>query len=234
MKFKHSCGHVFNTRPLSVLGQDSCVKCAGKLQMTHAEYRKKLKATRPEFEPVEKYVQSRTKSLHRHVPCGYEWRVAPNTLLAINTGCPSCAVKAKNVTTQGGKQFSLRGYEPQALKVLLRQGYKPSEITDDLKGKTPRIRYRYGAKQRIYRPDFYIARRNMIVEVKSLATLGVRDFRFGCSVEALRKTQAKARQCIRDGFNFRLMVMRDNGTQIRVPSDWMHLSRSQLQDAVSI
>lgn len=44
------------------------------------------------YEPLEDYINSFTKILHKHKLCGYEWAVSPNNLRKIKD-CPNCCSK---------------------------------------------------------------------------------------------------------------------------------------------
>ena len=57
---------------------------------TNEEYVKELYEKNPEIIPLEEYKGNTTEILHRHVPCGYEWKVPPKRLLRGN-GCPKCS-----------------------------------------------------------------------------------------------------------------------------------------------
>ena len=56
---------------------------------THDEYVSELKNINPYIEVVEQYINSSTKIKHKCLKDGYEWYVAPSTILA-GHGCPMC------------------------------------------------------------------------------------------------------------------------------------------------
>lgn len=57
---------------------------------TNEEYVKELSEKNPDIIPLEKYQGNIVEILHRHIPCGYEWKVPPKRLLRGN-GCPKCS-----------------------------------------------------------------------------------------------------------------------------------------------
>ena len=59
--------------------------------ITDQEY--KLRLANSEYSSLEPYQLSNKKILHRHNPCGYEWKVSPNNLAKI-VSCPKCYRKA--------------------------------------------------------------------------------------------------------------------------------------------
>src|SRR5690606_1171841 len=73
-----------------------------------------------------------------------------------------------------GRKLLLQGYEAQALEYLVAQGFDPADIKCECEfGDGLRIRYKYASRVRTYMPDIFIARHNIIVEVKSKATMGL-------------------------------------------------------------
>lgn len=64
-------------------------------KLTDEEYRQKLKETNPEYINIMPYQGSKTKILHRHIPCGYTWDVKPNVLDQNTYGCPLCSGKVR-------------------------------------------------------------------------------------------------------------------------------------------
>ena len=56
---------------------------------THEEYVKELSIKNPNIEVVERYVNTATKIKHRCLIDGFEWNVAPATILR-GHGCPQC------------------------------------------------------------------------------------------------------------------------------------------------
>lgn len=67
-------------------------------KLTNEEYQQKLKETNPEFINIMPYQGSKTKILHKHIPCGYTWYVKPNVLDQNTYGCPLCSGKVRKDT----------------------------------------------------------------------------------------------------------------------------------------
>ena len=229
MKFRHSCGYEWDARPRVTIFGTSCPQCAGRQQKTHPQYVKDLRKVFPEIKVVGTYLNAVTSILHRH-SCGHEWKVRPNSLLKGTSGCPCCGMKMKVVKIKG-RTMALRGYEPQALKLLIKEGYDVRDIRIDSENKTPRIHYNFKDGRHIYRPDFYLKKEKLIVEVKSKATLGLEPypFRNGLSASDLfNKTKAKARRCMVKGYAFRLIVLDKDGRELGLPHNWWSMKRCEV------
>lgn len=88
---RHStCGHQWFIKPNSILQGSECPNCYKISQTkTHKQYVEELNH---DYQVLEPYVNDRTKILHKHVVCGYEWLVRPNDIIS-RPGCPKCANK---------------------------------------------------------------------------------------------------------------------------------------------
>ena len=88
-----ACGHEWLAYPNSILKGSGCPNCANiKRTKTIEQYKKQI----PEaYELLEPYINNYTPILHRHIACGYEWRVAPTSILQ-GYGCPVCATSGFN------------------------------------------------------------------------------------------------------------------------------------------
>lgn len=77
--------------------------------------------------------------------------------------------KYRTYLTPSGKEIKLQGYEPYIYNQLL-DYFSEEEIISD-RDKIPNIKYIYDNKKKIYYPDFYIPKENLIIEVKSTYTV---------------------------------------------------------------
>ena len=89
---------------------------------THEEYVVELSAINPNIEIVEKYVDAKTKILHRCLLDDYKWLVCPNKTLQ-GKGCPKCA--KNNKKTHDEYVYELSSKNP-SLKVI--EEYKGCKI----------------------------------------------------------------------------------------------------------
>ena len=110
-----------------------------------------------------------------------------------------------------GNVVKLRGYEPKALEYMIhRVGIPEGSIIADREN-IPTITYTFLGKDHRYFPDFYIPKRNLIVEVKSVWTLA-------SSRKVFNTMVAKASACLAQGFKFKLLVMKPNGEELKLPA----------------
>ena len=84
----------FWIRPNDLTRGSGCAKCstevAGKkLSKTPQDYLQELEVTFPDYEVLGDYINNKTKILHRHKVCGYEWETRPNSIIS-GQGCPKC------------------------------------------------------------------------------------------------------------------------------------------------
>ena len=88
------CEYTWEIRADHLLEGHGCPKCGGALQKDNNLFVKQLEEKQVLIEPLEEYVNAKTKILCRCRICHNEWKVLPNKLLAGN-GCPVCASRRK-------------------------------------------------------------------------------------------------------------------------------------------
>lgn len=89
---KHHCikHDVFwDASPDNILHGYGCPKCGGNIKKTHEEYVEELYKCNPDIEAVGKYINAKTKILHRCKIDNYEWFISPTHTL-LGQGCPQC------------------------------------------------------------------------------------------------------------------------------------------------
>jgi len=87
---EHICGFQWKITPGNMLGGTGCPNCyLSRNRKSTCRYEQELERSFPDYESLEKYINSRTKILHKHTICGYEWSISPNSVLRGN-GCPKC------------------------------------------------------------------------------------------------------------------------------------------------
>ncbi len=125
--------------------------------------------------------------------------------------------KLKDYVLSSDKVIKVQGYEPLALDILFRKGYKENDLLiedNDIEQKIGKIFYydKKGKKRR-YFPDIYIISENKIIEVKSIYTFNLHK-----EINLL-----KQERCIEMGINFKFMIF--NGKK-------QLLSESQVKDLI--
>lgn len=97
-KIKHLClihNKEFMVSPNEILSRRvGCSQCTSERKTkaftkTHEQYLLDLKKFNPNIIPLEKYVNEKTKILHKCLICEFEWKVRPNNVLT-HKGCPKC------------------------------------------------------------------------------------------------------------------------------------------------
>lgn len=180
------------------------------------------------------YINAKTK-VNVICPTHGEFRITPNNLLS-GKGCNTCKNSLKQIQRKG-KKFKVQGYEPQALDYMLSFGLKVSEIDCYESGNVPSIKTSFKLDTHthsIHYPDFYIPKRNLVVEVKSLGTLGLEERTLGkyTPKQAFKLMQHKSKQAKKQGYKYLCLVMNKEGDRIDLPKDWDSISRSKVLDFI--
>ena len=76
---------------------------------TNEEYILELSKKNPEYISLAQYQGSAVKIMHKHLSCGYEWKVIPNSLL-LGHGCPKCAGRMLKTKEQYAEELP-EGYQ---------------------------------------------------------------------------------------------------------------------------
>lgn len=166
--------------------------------------------------------------------CFNTWKAQLHAVMG-GTGCPHCANQRKAKAgfrvkefERDGVKFRVQGWEYQAICWILE--HKPTiraaDILTESSSKVPVIRYKFGRRFKNYYPDIFIPRLNIIVEVKSNYTLGLTGTKR--SAKMWRQNQAKAKATIAAGFRYRLLVMREDGTRIFLPTGWYNMKPAEV------
>ena len=82
------CNYEWKAKPSHILSKQSCPVCAKiKQSKTTEEYKEELKGRN--IVCLEKYINNKTKILHKCLICGNTWKAIPNNILS-GYGCPHC------------------------------------------------------------------------------------------------------------------------------------------------
>lgn len=131
-----------------------------------------------------------------------------------------------------GRELVVQGYERQALTYLTEVlPFSPQDIKCEceLNG-VFKIRYKYSGKFRDYFPDMYVPKARLIVEVKSVHTLGlVHNKKRGWSM-----TCAKAIACHKKGYRFMLLLLNSRGERVMLPKNWAYMKKAECLQHVNV
>lgn len=202
--------------------------------MTPKEYRAWLKSEFPEYKALDDYEGISTRIRYRH-NCGGVTKTTPNWFKRPSFRCSHCGPRTSgslHAYTLGGQEFLVRGKEAVAIKWILENTrYKAADMQVDSGGSVPLIYYRElsGDQKRKYYPDLFIQKKNLIVEVKDLNTLGICKTFFYVEGEQLWATNcAKARACRAKGYTFRMLVFNAKNERIALPKNWTEYSHKKI------
>ena len=118
------CGNIWKIAPLEL---KKCPTCSLQektyKKKTTEEYKEQLKSINPNIEPLEEYINNKTKILHRCLKCGNIWKIDPIHTLRGNS-CPACARTKKKTTEEYKKEIEnsniicLEEYVNNSTKIL--------------------------------------------------------------------------------------------------------------------
>lgn len=97
---------VWNAYPTNILRGHGCCLCGNNFKKTQKQYIQEVKCINPYVEVVGTYVDARTKILHCCKIDGYEWYVAPYSVLR-GDQCPKCQGNARKNTEEYINEVSI-------------------------------------------------------------------------------------------------------------------------------
>jgi len=230
------CGHTYQQSFNSFNLSKHCPVCAGPFgsklnRFSEADFKQRLhdrfgKA----YKLTGKYINTKVATTFKH-KCGHTFTITPGDLLRRHYDyCEVCnnskTIAKYKIVTVDGFIFKMQGHEPFVLPKLVRQ-YGAKNIVCNHPRKL-RFRYTYNKIRSSYYPDFYVPSEKLVVEVKSLATLGLLPDKlhpFGTNL--FRRMKAKAKQVKKQGYKFRLYLMEGN-RRIKLPTKWYAMSKQQV------
>ena len=203
---------------------------------TTERYGERLEKLGKALQPIGVYKGISVPIEHKCLSCGALFTARPSSVLAKRgLACNACSsTRFYHSYTLGSRVVQVQGYEDLALDWLLhKKGVDPSRIRVFSDREVPVVYYQLDGKNRRNYPDLFLPDRNILIEVKSLHTAGLTNHRLHKSSpdRLWHILCAKARQTMKDGFIFRLLVMQnDNGSPKRIvlPRGWYRKTRTQI------
>ncbi len=151
-------------------------------------------------------------------------------------GCPSCG-RAEGATTQHlngrknvksirtvevkGKEFIVDSRAEQAALNYLATKISVGRIYSRIQ--VPMIEYRVNGHSHRHYADFYIPSRELLIEVKTMTTMGLTEFAFPSKHDPYLTMRRKARDAFRAGYTYLvLLVMNSAGHSpvVELPLNW--------------
>lgn len=108
------CQYTWEIRADHLLEGHGCPKCGGALKKDNELFLKQLGDKQQLIEPLEEYINAKTKILCRCKICHNEWKVLPNKLLEGN-GCPLCASRRKTSFPEQAIYYYIKQVFPDAI-----------------------------------------------------------------------------------------------------------------------
>lgn len=131
----------------------------------------------------------------------------------------------KEIQTEG-RVLIVQGYEPFAFNYLIKHGIEPSDINAVCECTVPPVLFENKiGRGSAYYADFYIPKKNLLVEVKSTYTLAPNK-------ETWKLNISKFKAAKKSGFNLVVLVMDQKGNRLRLPSGWSQLSYTGIRKAL--
>lgn len=229
------CGREFDAFIQTFRSYQCCPHChsrsnksGGRVSLEEIKRRLRKRYGKNEYRILGEYVNSTTPIRVKH-SCGRRYEVPLSQLTRGYCQCPDCVTKVlttrKEVRVEG-KTFHLQGFEPASLERLLRR-FNADQIVSG--SDVPRFAYRLDGKQHTYIPDFYVPDADLVVEVKSVATLGLtRNSNAFFGEDVFERNQAKAMAVRRSGSRFRLHLFDRHGKRLRIPTNWHSMTKRDL------
>lgn len=101
------CNREWNGIPAQILRGVGCPSCSKRRNVpkkTHEEYIKEVQTKNPKIIVLGKYINSKTKILHKCTICYHEWEATPDSILR-GTGCIKCHLKNIKTPKKTHEQF---------------------------------------------------------------------------------------------------------------------------------
>jgi hypothetical protein len=236
----NTCDHKFVTRKQY---DRRCPRCFPNLFVSHvwtdAEYRLWLRTNKPEFKLIDSFVDHRTTVEYRHKDCGLTFTKTPSSVTRASFRCPACAPAtcgSYRTIEKDGREIRLRGKEHIALDWILKHDkFDLDDLEFDADGTVPKIDYlqengAYRNTTRYYKPDMYVSKKNLLIEVKDFRTLGLEHvFFYKTAAELWTINCAKAKACLDKGFKFRMMLFNRDNERVRLPVKWYYYTHKQIK-----
>ncbi len=117
--------------------------------------------------------------------------------------------------TLNGKQFSVRGSEPEAIRYLVKKGVSVKDIITTAKEGLPSVPYVHKGKKHVYHPDMLVTHKGKtaFIEVKSTYTAGIEK---GQSGTTWARNRAKFKAVVSRGLEIYLLMVSKNKRSMKL------------------
>lgn len=242
--YKHKvCGKTYKVSLGSFILTKYCPHCHGEVgqylnRLSREEIEKRIKKTVGTTYKVinTNYLDRKIEIQHK---CKHTYWVRFDSLRARGSIlCPMCffvsrlgGIKCRKIK---GKVFKYQGYEEPTLLELSKKYNINNIITGCDTKNRKRIHYKINGVDSTYIPDFYIRKANLLIEVKSDWTLGLKGEVFG-NIDTFKRNCAKTKQCIKLGYRFELHLYQYKEGELQrlnIPDNWYEYTKRQLNEYI--
>lgn len=232
--YAKTCKHSFDiTRPQTKLCPICSPRSKNRTRHTQSSFEAALNTVTPNLKVIGVFTRMKDAIDIKCISCNHTWTARPYHLLYSKSGCPSCMFLSKIIKLNGKKQI-VQGYEPSAINYLRSKGFRDKDIKVFSSGEVPKVFYKFKNRNTFHKPDIFIPSKNLLIEVKSLSTLGILPSRYGKSPrEIFIRNKRKAKAALRTGYKYLLLVMNAAGERIRLPKDWYTYSHTALKEILT-
>lgn len=216
-----------------------CPKCHPNAPRTTETFVKEARLLHTGYRGVPLYVYDKTEYVNNSTPVTITCSVhgdffrTPNAHLSSGSGCPKCTGKKRDFKA-GRKTFRLdSAAEMEVLRHLIQlHDLSPGKVKVKGDKDWQAVSYTYQGRIRRYWPDFVIPSLGLIVEVKSIATLGLVPSNMASNpISLFNKTVAKAKACDSKHAEFQLYLVVGSGANskcVKLPRYWYKRPRRHL------
>lgn len=153
----------------------------------------------------------------------------------VQTGvaCPMCRKVTKEIKIKG-RVYQCQGFESNAIRKLLRDGYSHDEFVTARKD-IPVVSLCHTNGNHTHarhHPDIYVPSKNLLIEVKSPGTFGLQSSHISRDgIDLLKLIQAKAVAAKAQGFRYVVFVFKSASSRepIQLPKGWSTMEAARLQ-----
>ena len=227
------CGHEWKPIPYHVLKGHGCPLCSKRMFLGQERYVESVYRIHGDnIKVIGQYAGANIPIVHFHESCGRQWITTPQNIRR-GGGCLLCSREQINFNRKkfilDGKTFNVQGYEDRAIRYIVEEmGIDVKHIITG--AGVPHFMYSHKGKIKRYFPDIFIPSENLIIEVKSTYTLGIKNL----NSDVLEMNQAKANS-VTFPFTYGTLVLgKTNKIEqpILLPENWHKLSVIEITNLV--
>jgi len=213
--YRHECGHQFKMTYLCFeMCKVPCYKCRQRLELNGTtlstkQYTDRVRKRTKYVKVLGEYQGVTTPIVHQNLKCGHKYLTTPDLFYRNQSPskCPVCCPFRVwfRFKLQNCKFKTRSAVEKKFVKQLVQKG---KAVASDIEYEPKEVKVKYWDpnrnEERTYSPDFKI--KDVLVEVKDLASLGLKEYHWQDKDEALIENRAKYEAAVAKFDDYRLYV----------------------------